>query len=122
MKESVSIPAHEQVAEFRVGAILATQEQEHAVGSLVARMAIQIPGRGSAQSASALRSRGRIRPLSTGGPTLNPLSVASLTLRKSHTVLLGVLSDLKGRDWQQTCDGSLSQSPPSEAIISTRLG
>jgi len=62
-------------------------------------------------------------PLARGsvGSTLNLLCVASLTHRKGHAVLLDALAQLKDRDWQLTCVGSLRQSPATVAALRERI-
>ena len=63
----------------------------------------------------APRARGSV------GSTLNLLCVASLTHRKGHAVLLDALAQLKDRDWQLTCVGSLRQSPAIVAALRERI-
>jgi glycosyltransferase involved in cell wall biosynthesis len=62
-------------------------------------------------------------PLARGSAltTLNLLCVASLTHRKGHSVLLDALADLKDRDWQLTCAGSLSQSPATADALQEQI-
>jgi glycosyltransferase involved in cell wall biosynthesis len=57
----------------------------------------------------------------SGGSTLNLLCVASLTHRKGHAVLLDALAELKDRDWQLTCAGSLSQSPATADALQEQI-
>jgi glycosyltransferase involved in cell wall biosynthesis len=57
----------------------------------------------------------------SGGSTLNLLSVASLTHRKGHAVLLDALAELKDRRWRLTCVGSLRQSPTTVAELRERI-
>jgi len=63
----------------------------------------------------APRARGSV------GSTLNILCVASLTHRKGHAVLLDALAQLKDRDWQLACVGSLRQSPATVAALRERI-
>jgi glycosyltransferase involved in cell wall biosynthesis len=93
------------------GAICPSEETAAALGAYgvaAARIAIVPPG--TAKPAAA-------RPASRQAGPARLLSVASVTPRKGHLVLIGALARLTEWDWRLRCIGSLTRDPAAVTAL-----
>lgn len=111
-----------------------TRRAEHAAYALVERIivtsrwtarrlerdgvrtdAIRVVEPGTGRPASGMRAAPREEP----PPRL--LSVATLTERKGHALLLDALARVKDRQWHLDCVGSLERDPATAAAVTRRI-
>lgn len=86
----------------------ATAQAIAAYGVDPARIAVAPPGTGRPAQA---------RPRAEPGEALRLLSVATVTPRKGHLVLIEALARLRRKDWRLRCIGSLQRDPAHVAAL-----
>lgn len=77
------------------------------------RIGVVVPGTDPVERAGEEREEGRWR----ARPGAHLLTVATLTPRKGHLVLIEALASLAGLDWRLTCAGSTTRDPAAASAV-----